>query len=260
LTRLDPYSALRVPLAVLDSGLESSRLKALDQANTGFMVSAEIGGLPPFSQALRVPPLSRLMSTSSHDFVTVNMRGLKAVLVACASERRVSVSAFVRKAVEIEVGRCADKKGLSDQDDGDSDGDAWVKVSLRMRRREASRMDAGARAAGLSRGAYLAGLVDGIPVLASGGGRPAHISALTTSCAELSTLSRNVHQLTALLRAGNVQQALLYRDMLDRLADEVRAHLGVAAQVVMELRPSRRTASVSGGSLQAKRRRPWNEA
>ena len=112
----------------------------------------------------------------------------------------------------------------------------------------------------MSRGAYLAGLVNGVPVLASGGARPELVSALTRSCAELSTLSRNVHQLTTLLQVGNVPQALVYRDTLDSLANEVRAHLRVAAQVLTELRPARRSASVSGEVQHAKRRRPWNEA
>lgn len=201
------------------------------------------------------------MGTSSHDFVTVDMRGLKAALVACAARRRVSVSVVVRKAVEFEIGRRADADcDAPHQYDADAVENAWVKLSIRMRQGEASRLDAGARAARLSRGAYLAGLVDGVPVLASGGGRSEHISALTTSCAELSTFSRNVHQLTALLSAGNVPQALVYRDMLDHLADDVRAHLRVAAQVLTELRPARRTTSVPDGSPPAKRRRPWNEA
>ncbi|MDR7267835.1 hypothetical protein J2X20_000464 [Pelomonas saccharophila] len=201
------------------------------------------------------------MGTSSHDFVTVDMRGLKAALVACAAQRRVSVSALVRSAVELEIGHGTDADGRpAGQSDGLAEGDDWVKLSLRMRRCEASNLDAGARAAGMSRGAYLAGLVDGVPVLASGGARPELVSALTRSCAELSTISRKVHQLTALLQVGNVPQALLYRDMLDSLADDVRAHLRVAAQVLTELRPARRTASVPGGAPQAKRRRPWNEA
>jgi hypothetical protein len=201
------------------------------------------------------------MSTSSHDFVTVDMRGLKAALVACAAQRRVSVSVLVRKAVELDIGHVAGADGQpEDQPYGSAERDAWVKLSLRMRRCEASNLDAGARAAGMSRGAYLAGLVNGIPVLASGGARPELVSALTRSCAELSTLSRNLHQLTALLQVGNVSQALLYRDLLDNLADEVRAHLCVAAQVLTELRPARRTVSVPGVGPQAKRRPPWNEA
>ncbi len=201
------------------------------------------------------------MGTPSHDFVTVDMRGLKAALVACAAQRRVSVSVLVRQAVELAIGHGDDAEGRPvGHSDGRAEGDDWVKLSLRMRRCEASHLDASARAAGMSRGAYLAGLVNGVPVLASGGARPELVSALTRSCAELSTLSRNVHQLTALLQAGNVQQALLYRDLLDHLADDVRAHLRVAAQVLTELRPARRATSAPGGSPPAKRRRPWNEA
>lgn len=112
------------------------------------------------------------MGTSSHDFVTVDMRGLKAALVACAAQRRVSVSVLVRQAVELAVGHRAEADGRhAGQQDAPADGDAWVKLSLRMRRYEASHLDASARAAGMSRGAYLAGLVDGVPVLASGGAR-----------------------------------------------------------------------------------------
>ena len=70
---------------------------------------------------------------------------------------------------------------------------------------EARQLAAGARAAGLSRGAYLAGLIANVPVLSAGGGRAEHIATLMASSAELSTLSRNIHRLTALLRQANVR-------------------------------------------------------
>jgi hypothetical protein len=44
------------------------------------------------------------MHTSPHDFVTVDMRGLKASLVTCAAQRRASVSTVVRAAVARELG------------------------------------------------------------------------------------------------------------------------------------------------------------
>ena len=44
------------------------------------------------------------MNTPSHDFVTVDMRGLKAALVTRAQAQRVSVSVLVRAAVERELG------------------------------------------------------------------------------------------------------------------------------------------------------------
>jgi hypothetical protein len=199
------------------------------------------------------------MNASSSDFVTVDMRGLKAALVACAAQRRATVSVVVRTAVARELGLEGEGRAMtSNEESGAADAVGWVKLSIRMRQSEAGRLDAGARAAGLSRGAYLAGLVDHVPVLLTGS-RPEYIAALIASCAELSTLSRNVHQLTALLRAGDVQQALLYRDLLDTLADDVRTHLRLAAQALADLRPGR-GSDTAGRSARSQRSRPWQKA
>ena len=122
---------------------------------------------------------------------------------------------------------------------------ASVKLSIRMTLEEASLLAAGARAAGLSRGAYLSGLIANVPVLASGGNRTDHIATLVASSAELSTLSRNIHHLTSLLREGNVRPALVYRDMLDTLAGDVRRHLMLAASVLADLRPRSRSSDAS---------------
>jgi len=104
-----------------------------------------------------------------HEFVTVDMRGPKAALVASANELRVCVSVLVRKAVALEIGHGADVDGGPvERPDGSEEGNGWVKLSLRMRQCEASNLDVRARAAGISRGAYLAGLVNGVPVLAAG--------------------------------------------------------------------------------------------
>jgi len=195
------------------------------------------------------------MNASPSDFVTVDMRGLKAALVACAEQRRATVSVVVRTAVERELGLEGDGRGMvANEKRSEADAVGWTKLSIRMRRSEAHRLDAGARAAGLSRGAYLADLVDGVQVLSTGG-RPDHIAALTTSCAELSTLSRNVHQLTTLLRAGDVQQALAYRNLLDSLTDDVRKHLRQAAQMLADLRPGRGSNGAARGVLSPRRRR-----
>ena len=114
---------------------------------------------------------------------------------------------------------------------------ASVKLSIRMTAEEAQQLAAGARAAGLSRGAYLAGLIANVPALSAGGGRAEHIASLMASSAELSTLSRNIHRLTALLRQANVEPARPYREMLDTLAGDVRRHLELAARALADLQP-----------------------
>lgn len=207
-----------------------------------FKLSAEIGGLPPVSQALRDPPIRRPMNTTTHDFVTVDMRGLKAALVARAQAERVSMSVLVRGAVARELGLAVDgEASRTDEPAARPSSATLVKLSIRMTAEEARQFDGGARAAGLSRGAYLAGLIANVPVLSAGGGRTEHIAALMASCAELSTLSRNVHRLTALLRQANVEPARPYREMLDTLAGDVRRHLELAARVLADLQPQSRS-------------------
>lgn len=185
------------------------------------------------------------MNTSVRDFIKIDMRGLQAALVTRARAQRVSVSALVRGTVARELGVDLDAEGSADI--GSPSGQrmaAWTKLSVRMTAAESARLAAGARAAGLSRGAYLAGLVDGVPVLRFGG-RSDCVAALRTSSAELATLSRNIHRLTALLRQANAESARPYRDMLDTLTGDVRRHLEKAAAVLANLQPQARRDEAS---------------
>ena len=180
------------------------------------------------------------MNNPTHDFVTVDMRGLKATLVAGAQAERVSVSLVVRRAVERELGLVASSLESAAPKPAATAACSTVKLSIRMTRSEASQLDAGARRAGLSRGAFLAGLLANVPSLSGNtGSRLDCLAALTASSAELSTLSRNIHHLTTLLRQGEVRAAQEYRGMLDTLGGDVRAHLSLAASTLAELRPAR---------------------
>ena len=180
------------------------------------------------------------MNTPTHEFVTVDMRGLKAALVTRAQAERVSLSLVVRRAVERELGLVASSAESAAPRPAAAAGGSTVKLSIRLTSAESGQLDAGARRAGLSRGAFLAGLLAGVPSLSGGAGsRPDCIAALTSSSAELSTLSRNIRHLTALLRQGEVRAAQEYRRMLDTLGDDVRTHLDLAASTLAELRPAR---------------------
>ena len=180
------------------------------------------------------------MNTVPHDFVTVEMRGLKAALVARARAQRVSVSVLVRGAVERELGLVDASKDPESAMVAAASAGSIVKLSIRLTSGETEQLDVGARRAGLSRGAFLAGLLANVPSLSGGAGsRLDCLAALTASSAELSTLSRNINHLTALLRQGEVQPAREYRRMLDTLGDDVRAHLSLAASVLADLQPAR---------------------
>ena len=177
------------------------------------------------------------MNTHSPDFVTVDMHGMKAALVARARAQRVSVSVLVRGAVAGELGLAKSVADHQAASAGATSISASVKLSIRMSPAEAEQLAVGARAAGLSRGAYVAGLIANVPVLTTGASRVDHLATLVASRAELSTLSRNIHHLTSLLREGNARPAMGYREMLDTLAGDVRRHLKLAADVLADLLP-----------------------
>ena len=186
------------------------------------------------------------MNTNAHDFVTVDMRGLKAALVARAQAERIAVSVLVRRSVEREVGVTGAAVAAQMQARSATSDSPIVKLSIRMTRVEAERLDAGARTAGLSRGAFLTGLLANVPCVAGGSaGRLDCLAALNASCAELSTLSRNLYQLTSLLRRAQVRPALEYRRMLESLGDDVRSHLRLAAGALAALRPARPTPAIA---------------
>jgi hypothetical protein len=191
------------------------------------------------------------MNIPAHDFVTVDMRGLKGALVTRAQAERVSVSAVVRRAVERELqvaDAAADRIASAP---AAAPAASTVKLSIRLTSAEAEQLAAGARRAGLSRGAFLGALLTSAPrASANSASRPECLAALNASCAELSTFSRNLHHLTSLLRHGQVQAALAYREMLDTIDGHVRAHLRMAAGVLAELRPAppRARADVEPGA------------
>jgi hypothetical protein len=195
------------------------------------------------------------MAAAPREFFTVDLRGLRAALSrrsvqACITESDVLRSAL---AVALNDGR-SDKLNLP--------GDArapqlQVKLSVRIARPVAERLDRKARAAGLSRGAYLTGLIDGAPDVVAATDRRAGFAALSASAAELALLSRDINHLTHLLRIGESRAAQAYRERLETLDVDVRQHPDRSAAALAELAPPRaRARRVHLGPHRPSRRRP----
>jgi hypothetical protein len=177
------------------------------------------------------------MTPSSRDRISVDLRGLRAALLDQARARGVTPSDLVRGVLA---------EAFGDDDSGQRAlGSATtrsapcgrVRLSLRLTADQARAIALAAKAAGLSSGDFVAGLVAGVPVLSAGASRTDHLAALIASSAEISTLSRNIHHLTSLLHQGAFRAAQEYRPMLDTLADDLRGHLELAAGVLADLRP-----------------------
>jgi hypothetical protein len=188
------------------------------------------------------------MNTLSRDFVNVDMRGLKSALVAHARAQRLSVSVVVRDAVKVALSACNAPSRIGSDSTVEHGGEPrFVRISVKLTRAELRQLDDASGLAGLSRGSFLSGLIAGVRVLSSGG-RVHHVEALISSSSELSTLSRNLHHLTYLLRSAESGPATEYRRMLETLDADVRAHLDLAGNVLSALSPSKAIKSKSVSS------------
>jgi hypothetical protein len=177
------------------------------------------------------------MAPSSRDRISVDLRGLRAALLAQARARGVTPSDLVRGVLAEAFGAADSSQRALGSSTPRSAARGRVRLSLRLTVDQASAIKLAAEAAGLSTGDFVAGLVAGVPLLSAGASRPDYLAALIESSGEISTLSRNIHHLTSLLHQGAFRAAQEYRPMLDTLADDLRDHLELAARVLAELRP-----------------------
>lgn len=185
------------------------------------------------------------MAPSSRDRISVDLRGLKATLLDRARALGVSPSGLVRTTLAEALGhaeRIHNDRSTPSRRSGNGDR---MRLCLRMSREQAHAAVQGAQRAGMNLGDYVGSLVADVPVLSAGGSCAEHVATLIASSAELSTLSRNIHRLTALLRQANVEPARQYREMLDMLAGDVRSHLELAAAVLVDLQPRSRGTGTS---------------
>jgi hypothetical protein len=185
------------------------------------------------------------METSSRDRISVDLHGLKAMLVERSRALALSPSELVRKVLVKELGELGGVESQPHRSHLLRPSGTRTRLCLRMHIDHAAATLEAARMAGMSPGDYVAGLVAGVPAILKGGGQTDHFVALTASNAELSTLSRNIYHLTQLLRQAEVGPALFYRDMLDTLNTDIRDHLTLASRVLVELRP--RTGACRSG-------------
>ncbi|MCW5662814.1 MAG: hypothetical protein KIT35_03170 [Piscinibacter sp.] len=178
---------------------------------------------------------AKATSPRRRDILVVDLRGMKAALLERSRVSGLTPSELVRDALAgaLDVAVAGTPAALPHSDACGT----RARLTLRMSRPEANLVRESARAAGMPLGAYVAGLCTGIPGLVSGGRVADHARALVASCAELSTLARDLRRLTTLLGQGNVPGALVYRDRLVQAEREVRVHLTVAAAVMADLKP-----------------------
>ena len=175
------------------------------------------------------------MSVLGREFLTVDLRGLRASLRARAASQGLSESSVLRSALAAALGTDRTDPPSTSTEADDRGSAKQLKLSVRLSEAAACRLDQNARAAGLSRGAYLTRLIAGAPPVVASSDRAAMFNALSASSAELAVLSRDVTHLTQLLRQGSVEAARVYTARHEAMDALVRSHLALAAPVLAEL-------------------------
>jgi hypothetical protein len=191
------------------------------------------------------------MRAVAREFFTVDLRGLRAALTARAASQGETESDVLRSALAVALGSdaCSDTVEPAAPRDALHMGGS-IKLSVRLPRPAAQRLDHQARPAGLSRAAYLSRLIGGAPPVVASVDRIAATAALSASTTELALLSRDINHLTQLLRRGASEAAHQYPSAWTAWMPTVRAHLDKAALTLAELSPSRiRAGRVPGNAL-----------
>jgi hypothetical protein len=176
------------------------------------------------------------MSAPAREYFTVDLRGLRAALAVRAARDGLTESDVLRSAL---AGALGSNEGAISAPASEPTAcrlnAALVKLSVRLTRPAARRLDQDARTAGLSRGAYLTRLIQRALPVAPSADRLAACQALNRSSEELAVMSRDINHLTQLLRQGSIQAAKSYTARHDTLDRDVRAHLALAAAVLADL-------------------------
>ncbi len=180
------------------------------------------------------------MATAAREYFTVDLRGLRAALAVRAADTGMTESDVLRSALAVALDATHGATATQSPVAGDAPSrNHRLKLSVRLSDAAAHRLDLSARTAGLSRGAYLTGLIDGAPPVTTSADRRAAAAALSSSSAELAVLSRDIHHLTQLLHRGAVDAARQYCERLDHLDGDVRLHLDKAATVLADFSSAR---------------------
>lgn len=179
------------------------------------------------------------MERNARDRVTIELRGMRERLNALAAARKMTTAALARKA----LGTLLDDEHSDDQigsNDTTASDAQVVKVTLRLSAAHAAALVTRARAADVSQGAYVAGLIDGTPPNPLPPDHANAVAALVGSTNQLAAMGADLNAFMRLLVRGSSPEIERYRAGILSLADDVRSHLALAAPLVAELRSARR--------------------
>ena len=181
------------------------------------------------------------MGKPRRDRVTIDLRGLREPLHARALANQMTPAALVRQAV---LAYLAPKSGDQTPDPKPLKyvrEEQVVKVTLRLPAGHAALMNFQARIADVSKSIYVAALIEGAPPSRNHTQTVAALRASTNRLAVISTDLRDFLRVMYAAKPGVQQELERYRAGIKTLNQDIGRHLNTAAELVAELRATRRT-------------------
>jgi len=180
------------------------------------------------------------MATPSRQRVTIDLRGTADRLSALATARHMTTAALVRVAI---------RQTLDGQVDWDSvptprtralvDRHA-VKVTVQLAPDAAATLAQRARAADVSQGSYVTGLLDGAPPPMRATDHGDAVAVLAQSTDLLAGLRVDLNAFTRAIRLVGAHGLAGRCADLDALSQRILEHMASASRLITELQPSRR--------------------
>jgi hypothetical protein len=180
------------------------------------------------------------MGKLHRDRVTIDLRGLREPLQTRALVNQMTPAALVRQAV---LAYLAPKAGDQKPDPKPLKyvrEEQVIKVTLRLPAGHAALMNYQARIADVSKSIYVAALIEGAPPPRNHAQAVAALQASTNRLAVISTDLSAYLRILHMVKPGASQELDRYQAGIDTLNKDIRRHLNTAAELVAELRATRR--------------------
>lgn len=179
------------------------------------------------------------MATSSRQRITIDLRGTAGRLSALAAARQMTTAALVRLAIrhtleeQVDPGNAANPRArmLVDRH--------AVKVTVRLAPDAAATLAERARAADVSQGRYVMGLLDGAPPPARSSDHGDAVAALARSTDVMAGLRVDLIAFTRAIRLGGAHGLAGRGADLDAMSRRILEHVGTASRLIGELQPAR---------------------
>ncbi len=180
------------------------------------------------------------MGKPQRDRVTIDLRGLREPLQTRALVNQMTPAALVRQAV---LAYLAPRSGDQKPDPKPLKyvrEEQVVKITLRLPAGHAALMNYQARIANVSKSIYVAALIEGAPPPRNHAQAVAALQASTNKLAVISTDLSAYLRILHMVKPGVSQELDRYQAGIDTLNKDIGRHLNTAAELVAELRATRR--------------------